>query len=121
MNLTQDQIDEMRKLLENLREETNENIEYFAKSSKPVSLDGSIGRVTRTDAMQQQQTALTGLRRAREMLVFLESALRKLDEGTFGDCTACGEPIAWKRLKARPDAKLCIECAEAAGKTNRLR
>ena len=112
MNFTKEQIVEMRELLDNIREETNLRIEHFVESSKPVSLDGSIGRVTRTDAIQQQQTALTGLRRAREKLVFLDRALRKLDEGTFGECTACGEPIAWKRLKARPDANLCIECAQ---------
>jgi DnaK suppressor protein len=112
VNFTKEQIVEMRELLDNIREETNLRIEHFVESSKPVSLDGSIGRVTRTDAIQQQQTALTGLRRAREKLVFLDRALRKLDEGTFGECTACGEPIAWKRLKARPDTTLCIECAQ---------
>ena len=112
MGFTEEQTEEMRELLDNLRKETVLRIEHFVESSKPVSLDGSIGRVTRTDAIQQQQTALTGLRRAREKLAFLDSALRKLNDGTFGECTACGEKIAWKRLKAKPDASLCIECAQ---------
>ncbi len=114
MALTKEQSVEMRKVLEDLKAETGGRIEGLTQSSRPVDVDGSIGRVTRTDAIQQQQTALTGLRRAKDMLIFLESALEKLDDGTYGECTACGEQIAWKRLKARPDAKLCIGCAREA-------
>lgn len=41
-------------------------------------------------------------------------ALAKLDEGTYGDCDACGRPIAPARLKASPESVLCIECARRA-------
>lgn len=40
-----------------------------------------------------------------------ERALAKLDEGTYGVCDACGSSIARGRLKAMPDAVLCVECA----------
>jgi DnaK suppressor protein len=40
-----------------------------------------------------------------------ERALAKLDEGTYGICDACGSAIARGRLKAMPDAVLCVECA----------
>lgn len=40
------------------------------------------------------------------------SALRKLEEGTFGICEDCGRPIPEKRLMARPIARLCIQCKE---------
>lgn len=42
----------------------------------------------------------------------LELALRKIDDGSFGICTECGEPIAKKRLEARPETQLCIRCKE---------
>jgi DnaK suppressor protein len=42
-----------------------------------------------------------------------ERALAKLDEGTYGRCDACGDPIAPKRLAAMPDAVLCVECSGA--------
>ena len=41
-------------------------------------------------------------------------ALEKLDEGTYGTCDACGEPIAPARLRFSPESVLCIDCARAA-------
>jgi DnaK suppressor protein len=40
-----------------------------------------------------------------------ERALAKLDQGTYGLCDACGQPIARGRLKAMPDGVLCLRCA----------
>lgn len=39
-------------------------------------------------------------------------ALEKLEEGTYGICEGCGEPIEEKRLLSRPVATLCIDCKE---------
>ena len=36
-------------------------------------------------------------------------ALRRLEEGGYGTCEACGRPIAEARLKARPAARFCVE------------
>ena len=41
----------------------------------------------------------------------IQAALKRLQDGTYGDCRACGEPIAPARLDALPYAVLCIECA----------
>lgn len=41
----------------------------------------------------------------------VERALRKLDEGGFGACERCGEPIAEARLEAMPATRYCIDCA----------
>jgi RNA polymerase-binding transcription factor DksA len=40
-------------------------------------------------------------------------ALRRMDNGTYGQCEACGGPIAQARLEAIPFARFCIKCAEA--------
>ena len=42
----------------------------------------------------------------------IESALRKIDEGSFGVCENCSKSISLKRLKAVPYAELCIKCKE---------
>jgi len=48
----------------------------------------------------------------------VNEALKRLDDGEYGICTECEEPIAEARLKALPYATLCIQCAEEAeGKT----
>jgi RNA polymerase-binding transcription factor len=46
----------------------------------------------------------------RRLLKEVVTALRKLDEGGFGDCERCGEPIADRRLEALPFARYCIDC-----------
>lgn len=46
----------------------------------------------------------------RRLLRDVLTALRKLDEGGFGECERCGEEIAEKRLEALPFARYCIDC-----------
>jgi len=41
----------------------------------------------------------------------IERALEKIEEGSYGRCDSCGDPIAEGRLKAAPESALCIECA----------
>jgi DnaK suppressor protein len=48
--------------------------------------------------------------RERKLLVKIQEALKRIDEGTFGTCQQCGEEISESRLKARPVATLCVEC-----------
>lgn len=50
--------------------------------------------------------------RDRMVLFQIETALAKLENGTYGECVSCGEPIGHKRLQARPFATLCIHCKE---------
>ncbi|MBN8818605.1 MAG: TraR/DksA family transcriptional regulator [Sphingomonas sp.] len=38
-------------------------------------------------------------------------ALLRIEQGSYGVCVLCGEEIAPARLKARPEAALCIDCA----------
>ena len=41
----------------------------------------------------------------------VERALAKLDDGTYGTCDSCGQPISAARLEAMPAARFCIEHA----------
>jgi DnaK suppressor protein len=44
------------------------------------------------------------------VLASIERALRRIEDGTYGICQRCGNPIAPERLEALPYAELCIEC-----------
>jgi len=46
------------------------------------------------------------------MLNKIEAALKRIEDGSFGVCEECGCDITESRLKARPEASLCIDCAE---------
>ncbi len=50
--------------------------------------------------------------RDKALLNKLDLALKKIDDGTFGQCETCEEPIGKKRLEARPETGLCIKCKE---------
>ena len=50
--------------------------------------------------------------RQRKLIAKIDSALQRLDEGTYGFCEETGEPISLKRLDARPIATLSIEAQE---------
>ena len=49
---------------------------------------------------------------ARDLLVLVQAALRRDQEGAFGRCVECGEPVHKKRLEAVPWARHCVGCQE---------
>ena len=56
----------------------------------------------------------------RRLLKEVVTALRKLDEGGFGECERCGERIAEKRLEALPFARYCIDCQRVVEQEERM-
>src|ERR1700758_1058271 len=59
---------------------------------------------------REHELALT--HNARELLAQTERALARIDEGTYGTCESCGEPIGKARLQAFPRAVLCGACKQ---------
>ena len=52
----------------------------------------------------------------RGTLLQIDEALVRVDEGSYGFCTNCGQPMAEKRLTAVPWAPYCVDCQELAEK-----
>lgn len=46
----------------------------------------------------------------RQLLQMIDEALRRVDEEMFGECIACGDRIAIKRLEAMPWTQYCLQC-----------
>jgi DnaK suppressor protein len=59
----------------------------------------------------ERQHAAALLSQAREHLARIDAALIRLEEGGYGICGSCGQPIGAARLAARPVATTCIGCA----------
>jgi DnaK suppressor protein len=55
---------------------------------------------------------LTVVNNARDMLAQTERALARIDDGTYGVCESCGNPIGKMRLMAFPRATLCMSCKQ---------
>ena len=82
---------------------------------KPVQLDQqSVGRVSRIDAIQQQQMAVARSAQLEQQLHSLEAARNALNSGQsdFGYCNQCGVQIPLPRLKINPSAARCVNCAD---------
>ncbi|MDQ0349267.1 MULTISPECIES: RNA polymerase-binding protein DksA [Ancylobacter] len=58
--------------------------------------------------------------RQRKLIAKIESALERIDDGSYGYCEETGEPISLKRLEARPIATLSIEAQERHERRERV-
>jgi DnaK suppressor protein len=103
----------MKKALEAERESLMESSEATSEDRDPVTLDPQIvGRLSRMDAMQVQAMAQASEARRQGRLQRIEAALKRIEDGSYGECLDCGEEIAAKRLAVDPTATLCIDCAQ---------
>ncbi|MBI4906256.1 MAG: TraR/DksA family transcriptional regulator [Acidobacteria bacterium] len=110
--MTAEQLQEFRDLLEVTLAELRASLNASTAAAAPVSPDNAIGRLTRQDAMQAQQMALEVRRRNQARLQQVEAAIRKLESGDYGICVRCEEEISLARLRVRPEARVCVRCAQ---------
>ncbi len=105
--------EQIRAKLKAMQMELEDLRSHSSQSRSAVQLDQtSVGRVSRIDAIQHQQLALATERSRQQSLAQIASALKRLDDDTYGDCIVCGEKIAPKRLAFAPAVPTCINCAE---------
>jgi DnaK suppressor protein len=101
----QELLDEKRKgVLERARQMLSEGMVLDA-NDLPDEMD-----LASSEYIQSFEFRLRG--REKSLLTKLDHALKKIEEGTFGVCEICEEPIGKKRLEARPETSLCIKCKE---------
>ena len=60
----------------------------------------------------QREYELALTQNARDLLDLAERALARIDDGTYGVCESCGQPIGKARLEACPRATLCVTCKQ---------
>jgi DnaK suppressor protein len=87
-------------------------------NDKIVRDDFSVNADDRYDEIDQATTDIEQSMRMRlrnrESLYLkkVDEALKRIAEGSFGECEECGEDIELRRLEARPTATLCVACKE---------
>jgi DnaK suppressor protein len=106
---------ELKKMLEDRRRELMDEVQDRIRD---VRADGSKdrevfdqGESSEVDIQEDIEFALIQMKS--ETLHKINEALRRLDEGTYGNCFECGEEIAEARLRALPFAVRCRDCEEA--------
>ena len=103
----------VRDHLQAIRQELEALMAGSSEARSTVELDQTaVGRLSRMDALQGQQMALATDRRRALELKRIDSALKRLEDGDYGYCVRCEEPITAKRLAFDPAVTLCVACAE---------
>ena len=98
-----------------LEKQLGREVELGAETAKPVELDPTtIGRLSRTDAMQQQAMAKATQQKLNLRLQLVRNALKAVDTGDYGRCRKCEEPIGHQRLSVRPESPFCLDCQHTA-------
>jgi len=104
----------LRSRLEREQKRLTEELEQLKASVRPANerREGSPFGKREEEATEsfELEKRLALEKRIRDQLAEVEHALHKFDEGTYGLCDNCGQPIDPARLEALPQASLCLSC-----------
>jgi DnaK suppressor protein len=99
---------EFESQLSTLREELDQQRRFRSEQLEELALEAAEGVATADQNRLQVTHALTLA--AEWALSEIDSALQRLDEGSYGICERCAEPIPWERLEVLPMSRLCTPC-----------
>ncbi len=103
-----------KKLLLSLQNKLEGVLATGEEAAETVELDQTrMGRLSRMDAMQQQEMSKASNQRRQLKLQQITAALKRIENNDYGYCHECEEEINPKRLEHSPTSKYCIECASA--------
>ena len=106
----EDKQDIKKRILEELKK-TQEAIIDYKESTKPISPENAIGRVSRMDAINNKSVVEAALRKAEEKYNKLKLVLDKIEDKDFGLCMRCGREIPIGRVLLMPQSRNCVRCA----------
>ena len=108
-----------RRLLENWKADILDGAKQTINNLQDES--GSLPDIVdRASAESDKALELRTRDRQRKLISKIDSALRRIDDGSYGYCEVTGEPIGLRRLEARPTATLSLEAQERHERTNTM-
>lgn len=105
-----EQLAAYRKALETKQQQVLQELNVTEGDQAPVDLNLPIGRLTRSDALQQQHMAVHIRQRLELQKTQIRTAFERMEKGVYGICVLCKKPISEARLEIMPESPLCIEC-----------
>ena len=108
--LSANQIEELLGDLHELQSRLDGLLEQTESGSKPVKLKDNAGRLSRMDEMHNQSILVANRNLTRNRLKQVFAALKRIELDNYGFCAHCDETIAFSRLKAYPEAGMCLQC-----------
>ena len=112
----QDRYQALRERLEKQRAEIINMYKQDLRAGQESADDGTEDIVDRANNAYNRELMFSLSDNERATLLQIENALRRMDDGTYGRCSNCGQTINILRLEAVPWARFCIDCQELAEK-----
>lgn len=111
-HLTQKDLKRFKKTLEESRESILANARKTMEEESNFDTDDLPDEIDQASSEYAQSMVFRLRDREKFLLKKIDKALQRIEDGSFGICERCEEPIAQKRLDARPVTTLCIRCKE---------
>lgn len=111
--LTPDAIDTLRMTLERKRREMLNLYEHDVRVGQESNDDSADDIVDRANNSYARELMFSLSNTERDMLLLIEQAFDRMEQGVYGHCTHCSESIGLARLQALPWARYCIQCQES--------
>lgn len=111
-HLSQKDLKRFKKTLEESRKALLESARKTMEEESNFDTDDLPDEIDQASSEYAQSMVFRLRDREKFLLKKIEKALSRIEEGTFGMCERCEEPINIKRLDARPVTTLCIRCKE---------
>jgi DnaK suppressor protein len=108
--MTKNELDKFKKILEDRQAE----LEKIVRNRDAIAIEKSADALDEVQHAAERELAIRNLDRESNLLRNVRSALRRIEDGSFGICLHCEEEISPKRLNAVPWAPFCIQCQEQA-------
>ena len=107
--------EKFRTILEELKRDLRHQLEELGANPDSDSLEGDRfdpGFADSAHSTAERGRTLVLVERLRDQLADVRTALKRLDDGTYGTCSNCGDPIPQERLEALPYSSLCVSCKQ---------
>jgi DnaK suppressor protein len=101
----------LKSVRERLEQELREARAELARLDEVVQVKGDYGMGKGDPLVVRWESNLALRAKAETQVQEIERALERLDEGAYGICESCGQPIDPARLEVLPHTALCINCA----------
>ena len=107
-----DGFDALRERLEAKQQDILAMYKRDLKVGQETSEDGTEDIVDRANNAYHRELMFSLSDGERQLLLQVQDALKRFDNGTYGSCVHCADTIAMPRLQAVPWARYCIDCQE---------
>ena len=109
--MKEEELNQLRIKIFALEQEVSDYLAKSEESAAAIEPDKGLGRLSRMEAMQDQQMVLEWRRRKKRQKLEVANALSRIEKGVYGFCSFCGKGIAFDRLDAFPEVQTCVTCA----------